>query len=82
MLLHTAIQALRPSKEFTMYGDDPSTIVWNDEDVITPTDKEIKDKYAELLAAEQKAEADKVAQRSAILEKLGLSEEEIKVLLA
>lgn len=81
MLLHTAIQALRPNKEFTMYGDDPATIVWNDTDVTTPSDKEIKDKYDELVALEKQEESAKAEQRKAILTKLGLSEDEIKVLL-
>lgn len=83
MLLHTAIQALRPNNEFSMFNDDPSTIIWNDPNVTTPTDKEIKAKYEELLAAEnQELAAKEQAKESAKskLAALGLTEEEIAAL--
>jgi 2C-methyl-D-erythritol 2,4-cyclodiphosphate synthase len=81
MLLHTAIQALRPNKEFTMYNDDPNTIVWNDSDVVTPTDAEIKNKYAELLAEENALNDARKEAKKALLEKLGLTESQVDLLL-
>jgi predicted DNA binding protein len=84
MLLHTAIQALRPDKEFTMFGDDPSTIIWNDQNVVTPTKKEIEDKYAELLIKEQEEIENKLAKKESAKSKLaalGLTEAEIQALI-
>lgn len=81
-ILHQAIQALRPDKEFTMVDDDPSTIIWNDADVTTPTNAEIKTKFDELKAAELAEANSKATQKTALLEKLGLTEAEAKLLLS
>ena len=81
-ILHQAIQALRPDKEFTMVDDDPSTIIWNDADVTTPTNAEIKTKFDELKAAELAEANSKATQKTALLEKLGLTESEAKLLLS
>lgn len=43
-----AIQALRPGAEWNLFGD---TLDWQDKTQTEPTEKEIKDKMAELLAA-------------------------------
>lgn len=81
-ILHQAIQALRPNNEFTMIDDDPKTIIWNDEGVITPSDAEIKAKFEELKIAEVEAQKEKAAQKQAILNRLGITEDEAKLLLA
>jgi hypothetical protein len=79
MILTRALNALRPGQEFTLNDDDMSTIRWNSESVVTPTQAEINTKTAEILAAD----AAKVeARRSALLklEALGLTAEEIAAL--
>jgi len=81
-ILHQAIQALRPDKEFTMVDDDPSTIIWNDADVTTPTNAEIKAKFEEFKKAELAEANAKAAEKTALLEKLGLTESEAKLLLS
>lgn len=84
MLLHAAIQALRPGKEFTMFDDDPSTIIWNDTAVKTPRISEIKQKYDELLIIEKQEADAKIANRQSAKTKLaalGLNEDEINALI-
>lgn len=79
MILTRALNALRPGQQFTLNDDDISTIRWNSESVITPTQAEIDAKTAELLVEDQtKVEA----RRSALakLEALGLTQEEISAL--
>jgi len=76
-MLHDAIQSLRPNKGFAMYGDDPSTIIWEDESVTTPTKSEIA---AALKSFEDKKIADEAARKvakQAVLDKLGLTAEEL-----
>jgi hypothetical protein len=81
-MLHDAIQSLRPGIGFAMYGDDPSTIIWEVESVITPTQSEID---AAVKSMEAKKIADEKAKESAkkmVLEKLGLSADEAALLLS
>lgn len=81
MLLHTVIQSLRPGKEFTMFDDDLSTIVWNEQEVITPTQEEIDAARIALEAKEISDKAEAEAKRQALLDKLGITEEEARLLL-
>ena len=79
MILTRALNELRPGKEFTLNNDDISTIHWNDESVVTPTQAEIDAKTAEILAADQtKVEARLSALTK--LEALGLTAEEVAAL--
>lgn len=79
MILTRVLNELRPDKEFTLNNDDISTIRWNDESVVTPTQAEIDAKTAEILAADQsKVEAKLSA--LAKLEALGLTAEEVAAL--
>ena len=79
MILTRALQVLRPGQEFTLNDDDISTIRWNSDSVVTPTQAEIDAKTAEILVADQ---AKVEARRSALakLEALGLTAEEIAAL--
>jgi hypothetical protein len=80
--LHDVIQSLRPDNQFTMFEDNPETIIWNDQDVITPSNAEIEAaKIAFKAAREAEAEA-KATQKAALLERLGISEDEARLLLA
>lgn len=81
-MLHEAIQSLRPNKGFTMYEDDPSTIIWEDKKVITPTQSEID---AAVLAVEENKAAEQVAKaamKSEVLAKLGITADELAAALA
>ena len=65
-----------------MYDDNPETIIWDDPQVVTPSQKEIDAAiiaYQEKLKQEAQAIADK---KQAILEKLGLTADEVSALLA
>ena len=73
-----AILHIRPGAEFVLRGDD---LEWSSTEQTEPTDKEIKDGFIAYQAA-QKAEAEaKEAQRQAILDRLGITSEEAKILL-
>jgi hypothetical protein len=76
-----ALQALRPGKEFSTYEDD-AVVVWNDETVIQPTQDEILAKIEELKAAETNAATEKAAAKAALLERLGITQEEATLLLS
>jgi len=79
MILTRVFNELRPGKEFTLNNDDISTIRWNDESVVTPTQAEIDAKTAEIIA---KDAAKTQARLSALakLEALGLTAEEVAAL--
>lgn len=79
--LADAIRSLRPSAEFSYTDDDYSTVQWDVLDGKAPTKAEIdaeiaKIKAAELIEASAKAEA-----KAALLERLGITEDEAKLLL-
>ncbi len=77
-----AIQKLRPNAEFSYSNDDYSTIKWDVLDGDAPTQAEIDDaieqvKADEITQAETKAQA-----KAALLERLGLTQEEFNTLTA
>jgi hypothetical protein len=73
-----AVNNLRPNTEFTMSGDEVTGIVWHTPDVKPITAKELKDEIARL----KKIEEQKPILKAALLERLGLSEAEAKLLLS
>lgn len=73
-----AVNNLRPNTEFTMSGDEVTGIVWHTPDVEPITAKELKDEIARL----KKIEEQKPILKAALLERLGLSEAEAKLLLS
>jgi len=79
MILTRVLNELRPGKEFTLNNDDISTIRWNDELVVTPTQVEIDAKTAEILAEDAAKVKAKFSAR-AKLKALGLTDEEIAAL--
>jgi hypothetical protein len=77
-----AIQRLRPSAEFSFQNDDYSTIKWDVLEGDAPTQAEI-DAAIEQVKADEIAEAEaKAAQKAALLDRLGITEDEAKLLLA
>ena len=80
MILETtkALKSLLGTAEWTMSGDDLSTLVIHTEGVKAPTKAQVDAQIKK--AAEE--EANKVAVKIAILERLGLTEEEASLILA
>lgn len=76
-----AIRKLKPNSEFSYSDDDYSTIKWDVLDGEAPTQAEI-DEAIEQVKADEIAEAEeKAAKREALLSKLGITEEEARILL-
>jgi hypothetical protein len=79
--LQKAICKLRPTAEFSLTDNDYSTIKWDVLDGDAPTQAEI-DEAIEQVKADELAEAEaKAAKREALLSKLGITEEEARILL-
>lgn len=77
-----AIKKLKPNSEFVLFDDDYSTVIWHVLDGTAPTQAEIDAAIEEVKAEElAKAEADK-AKRDALLSKLGITEDEARLLLS
>ena len=80
--LTKAIRALVGSDDFAYSGEDYASIVWITEPTKIPTAKQVADKIAELEQADAAAIVAKQAQKQDILDRLGITAEEAKILLA
>jgi hypothetical protein len=76
-----AIQLLKPNSEFSFTDDDYSTIKWDVLDGDAPTQTEIDTAIEQVKADEITEAATKAAQRQALLTRLGITEEEARILL-
>jgi len=77
-----AIKKLKPDAEFSFTNDDYNTIKWDVLEGDAPTQAEI-DAAIEQVKADELAEAEaKAAQKAALLDRLGITEDEAKLLLA
>jgi hypothetical protein len=74
-----AILTIRPNAIFTLNDDD---LVWLDENQTQPTDKEIQAGWIAYQAAQETEAQAKATQKAALLERLGISEDEARLLLA
>lgn len=73
-----AIQFIRPNAEFTLIDDQ---LNWLDDEQSKPTESEIEAGWV-AYQTQLKAEAEaKAAQRQALLSRLGITEEEARILL-
>lgn len=79
--LTEAIFSLRPSSEFSFINEDYSTIYWDVLEGTAPTQSEIDAEIVKIKAQEQADKAAKAADKAALLEKLGITEDEAKLLL-
>jgi hypothetical protein len=77
-----AIHILRPKAEWIIQGDDYSGLEWLDKKQTKPTEEEIAAKIAELPQLKAATKATNAAQKAALLEKLGISADEAKLLLS
>jgi hypothetical protein len=80
--LSKAIKKLKPTAEFSITNNDYSTVKWDVLDGEAPTKKQIDDaikqiKADEITEAEVKAQA-----KAELLERLGITADEAKLLLA
>jgi len=82
MYLTKAIHKLKPNSEFSFNDDDYSTIVWDQLEGDAPTQKEIDAAIKQIKADELTEAATKAAAKSALLDRLGITEDEAKLLLS
>lgn len=68
-------------KEFVVYGDTYEGIQWIEQPASIPTKEQVLAKVAELPAIKEARADAKVAQKAAILERIGLTEEELQIVL-
>jgi hypothetical protein len=79
--LQKAICKLRPTAEFSITDNDYSTIKWDVLDGNAPTQAEIDEAIEQVKVDELAETATKEAQRQALLDRLGITSEEAKILL-
>jgi hypothetical protein len=77
-----AIKSLKPGAEFSITDGDYSTIVWDILEGDAPTQAELDAEIKKIKAAEAKVEADTATAKAALLNRLGITAEEAKLLLA
>lgn len=76
-----AIKLLKPTAEFSFIDNDYSTIKWDVLDGDAPTEAELKAAIAIVEKQKTDEQTTKDAARQAVLDKLGLSADEIAALL-
>jgi hypothetical protein len=77
-----AIQKLRPGSEFSFEESDYSTIKWDVLEGDAPTKKEVDAAILEIKAQEIEEAKTRATRKAALLDKLGITEEEAKLLLS
>jgi hypothetical protein len=82
MYLFKALKNLCPDAEFTFTDEDYSSITWIKNDGIEPTQKQIDDEIKAIKANEAKEASDKAAAKAALLDRLGITQEEATLLLS
>ena len=82
MYLFKAIKNLCPEAEFTFIDEDYSSITWIKKDGPVPTQKQIDDEIAKIEAGEDAAATAKAEAKTALLNRLGITSEEAKLLLS
>jgi hypothetical protein len=79
--LTNAIRSLYPDAEFSLWNEDYETIIWHKIDAEPPSLEELEaeaDRLAELASLDRQ---NRQEARLAILERLGLTEDEAKLIL-
>jgi len=77
-----AIHRLKPGAEFSYKDEDYSTIVWDVLEGDAPTQKEINDTIKLLEKEEIAQEASDAKKKAEILDRLGITADEAKLLLS
>lgn len=73
---------LRPGAEWFLSGDDYSNLKWLDKKQTPPTIEEIEEFVAQYDAWKAEQDAARAAEKQALLAKLGITEDEAKLLLS
>ena len=81
MYLSKAIKKLKPNSEYSFTEEDYSSIQWYKLEGDAPTQKEIDDAIKQVKAEEKTEAQSKASAKAALLDKLGISEDEAKLLL-
>ena len=79
--LAKGIKKLKPTAQFSFTEDDYSTIKWDVLEGIAPTQAQIDAAIEQVKADEITEAATKAAQKAALLERLGITQEEANLLL-
>lgn len=77
-----AIQSLRPGAEFSIIGGDYSTVKWDVLEGDAPTQNEINAEIAAIEEAEALKVEAAVTAKAALLDRLGITADEAKLLLS
>jgi hypothetical protein len=80
--LTKAIHFLKPGAEFSFQEADYTTIKWDKLDGEAPSIKQLEDALIQVNKAEREAQTAKENRKREILERIGLTEEEAKLILA
>jgi len=75
------LEMLCPNTGWTIYGDDYDSIIWESGKPAI-TKKQFTDGFAQYDAWEAQQNADKATAKAALLERLGITADEAKLLLA
>jgi len=81
MYLFKALKNLCPDAEFTFTEEDYSSITWIKNDGKAPTQKQVDDEIAKIKANEDAEAAKAAAAKAAVLDRLGITAEEARLLL-
>ena len=80
--LSQAIKLLKPNAEFSFNDNDYSTIKWDVLEGDAPTQKEIDEAIKKVKANEAAQAKTQATAKAALLERLGITEDEAKLLLS
>jgi hypothetical protein len=76
-----AIKKLKPNSQFALLNDDYSTVIWHILDGNAPTQSEIDAAIEQVKADEITEATTKATQKAALLDRLGITEAEARLLL-
>lgn len=79
--IYDALSSLRPNKQFNWSGENVEDIIWLDGKTKSPTQSEIDLEIVRLTNEYQSQIEAKAAQRQAIADRLGLTADELQILL-
>jgi hypothetical protein len=81
MSIIKAIQKLRPNAEVTIINNDYATAIWHKIEGNPPTEAEVHSAMQQIEIEETQIKAEAAVAKAALLNKLGITEEEAKLLL-
>jgi hypothetical protein len=81
-IITKAIQELSPTAEFAFSADDLSSLKWHNAKAPRPTDAEILARCEVVIANLESEATTKAAEKAALLERLGITADEAKLLFA